>query len=810
MSTRSTTFLSLGLMLLFLALGQGAGQGRKGGRGKPQKPPKAAAEAELAPPAAEALCEPVLVHDDTFGRAERTLHLLRGVPQAGFAAVWRDARDGIGGLYFTRLDPRGRLRGTERPLAARGTGRLETGPALDLDARGQLALAWHSDAPDAEPGFQVRIVRHDGTFHGPETFVPVPAGRRKEARKARATGVEALEDLAPPAPLEPAVVVGREGDAFVAFTFAGRVFVQRVDADGAVRELQLIDQGDPPAAGAPFLLASGTGPELCVWNTDEGVRLRRLDRQRAQPVRIGGPGRVLEVLPIRVDARTEGWWLLVEWNETVALRRLNEAGERAGLDQRLFDSLPGAVEAAIWSRGLAVLAQEDAEGGPFTVQLLTADGAAALGEPLTVLAEGAGPASNPRLAGADDYLLVAWTERRPAGSEVYFRLLTAREMQWGPEQRLSTDEASADQRSPAVAARGGDRAVVAWRDHRDGHATARVRVYASSGEPRTGELSVPAPFEGEAPAPGEALDPRVALAPDGSFAVLWGRPEAALAVQVFDPGGRPLGPMAGVNRSARLGDGFRLVRQEKYRAWLAAWCAAEDGVFVRRIRGNGVPLGEPVRVTDVATATDPTLIELEDGRVVVLYEIGPLLGPRRLAGRFLTAELGSAGRAFELPAPRGVSFRTPQVALGAPRHPGSFFLTWVAGDEQTSNVVAQFFDPAGAAVTEALILTEGPGAQRAPSALRLPDRTWVVAWEDDLAGRRHVYARRLRTGSELGPVRLLSRVTHGHRATGHEPALAAVDTGLFVAFSDAQRSQGSDVWVRVVGAGFDQYAPGGR
>jgi hypothetical protein len=799
MNAPSEVLLSVALAVGLLVPLQG--RGRK--KSKPQKAGEV--DVELPQAAAQETSPPALAHRDRRGLAERTLLELVGTADYGFGALWRDGRDGAGGLYFTRLSPRGALRGPERPLAARGSTRLENAPAIDLDTRGQAVLAWRTPAPKADPGVHVRLVRHDGTFHGAETFIPVPKGRTKGAG-----------DM-----LGPSAVVGRAGDAFLAFGLGGRVFIQHVDSGGAAGELRLVDSGGHPVEGAPFLLASSTGPELCVWNTAEGIRLRRIERQQGLVERIAGPGRVLEVLPVREDERTTGWWLLVEWGEHLVLRHVNEAGERVGLDQRLL-SLPfGHVDLAYWSEGLALLSQptgelgeEVFEGGPFSVQLYSRDGREALGDPVT-LSEGVdGAVRNPQLAAAADHLMVAWSERRPAGTDVHFRVLAAGEAEWGPEKRLSSDRASADQRAPRAASAGGDRAVVAWEDHREGAPGAFARLYASGGEPLTGEFRLPvavdAPAEDE-PEPElvEAWTPQVAMAPEGSFAVVYGRPESVLEVQAFDRKGVPTGPAAVMNRAARLADGFRIGRQERFRAWLVAWAVEEDGIYIRRIRGDGVPLGKAVRVHPEPTASHPALVELGDGRVLVVFEDGPRLGPRRLAGRFLTQELGSGSRVFEFPSPSDNSFRSPQLALGQRDLPGSFLMTWVAGDD--GNIAAQLYDGEVTPMSSALLLTTDPGVQSAPALARLPDHSWVVAWEDQATRQSHVYARRIRDeDTELGPVRLLSHVTHGHRISGHAPALVAVDTGLFLAWSDAQRGQGYDVWIRVLGASFDMYAPAGR
>ena len=75
----------------------------------------------------------------------------------------------------------------------------------------------------------------------------------------------------------------------------------------------------------------------------------------------------------------------------------------------------------------------------------------------------------------------------------------------------------------------------------------------------------------------------------------------------------------------------------------------------------------------------------------------------------------------------------------------------------------------------------------------------------DLSGRANAYLRRVFPSADrLGPVRLLSHRTGGHRVSAHAPSLAVTDSGLLATWVDAQRGQGYDVWFRTLGPTFDE------
>jgi hypothetical protein len=97
------------------------------------------------------------------------------------------------------------------------------------------------------------------------------------------------------------------------------------------------------------------------------------------------------------------------------------------------------------------------------------------------------------------------------------------------------------------------------------------------------------------------------------------------------------------------------------------------------------------------------------------------------------------------------------------------------------------------------------GRQGAPSAARLADGSFAVAWRDDIAGRDQCLLRRISAdGRTVGPVVVLHERTESFADARAEPRLAALGTGLLGAWVDLRRGRGPDVFARLLGPQFDR------
>ena len=98
-----------------------------------------------------------------------------------------------------------------------------------------------------------------------------------------------------------------------------------------------------------------------------------------------------------------------------------------------------------------------------------------------------------------------------------------------------------------------------------------------------------------------------------------------------------------------------------------------------------------------------------------------------------------------------------------------------------------------------------------PELTRLADGTYALAWEDDIAMFDFVNVRRLSEDlTQLGPtLQLCERPEEFLKAHNHAK-VAAFREGFVAVWTDTRRSQGSDVYWKVVGARFDARGARGK
>jgi hypothetical protein len=143
----------------------------------------------------------------------------------------------------------------------------------------------------------------------------------------------------------------------------------------------------------------------------------------------------------------------------------------------------------------------------------------------------------------------------------------------------------------------------------------------------------------------------------------------------------------------------------------------------------------------------------------------------------------------------------PEPAAGPE---GGFLLVWTGNEGVARDVLARRFDARARPLGPMLSVSPKLNEQDYPDVLRLGDGTWVVAWEDDISYRDHTYVRRIdAAGRTMGPERSLNqRVTKfaEHRSA---PRIARLGDGFVGVWGDRRRGLGQDVFLRVVGPGFD-------
>jgi hypothetical protein len=740
--------------------------------------------AYVALPEVAGASRPRLLAADDAGHADRVLVALDGAPGAGFAALWIDGRHGVPTTYLRCFDAAGVPRGDERPLRDRSSPITEVAASVALGGGGQGLACWQlAGGALGEGRFQVRPFGPDGAFTAAAELIRSGEGEVEPGA----------------AELWPQPLVDGDGRAFVAWAHGGRP--RALLPDG---EQRLLDPAGPPAEGAIAWIAESGGAELAVWNAGSEIRSLALT-PGARPVGCGGGS----LLAAARDPRPAGGaWLLVAVGERTSLRPLDVRGRVAGEDVPLLEGAPPEhVDLGAWSEGLALLVQDRAgfpeagvPGGAFELRFLSADGGPSPREPVALGGTADVRAFAPRVAGAGDRLLVAWSERREGGIDVLGRLWVAGEPEPGPELVLAGARATAHQTRPAAASVADQRAIAIWLDARGGHPLPYARLVTRSGDPMGAELPIPCDAEGRRLDRGPAAEPRAAMGPGGEFLAAWLEP-AGLACQAFARDARPAGVHGLVTTGPLREAGYALTRQERFRSWLVAW-SEPSGLLVRRVRGDGVPLMEATRVGSGPSAARAAVLELEDGRVVVAWDEAQA-GGSRLRLRLLQPELHAATEIQEVPVPPRGSHTGPKLA---PAPGGGFLIAWTAELSPSETLIAaREFGADAEPVGELCPLSDPAGREGGLCLAASSDGSWLVGFTvEQLLGPRIAVRRLVPGASAAGALHWLDPSVSGYRVGSQNPALVGVEGGWLGFWEDPHRGQGQDVWFRQVGLDFER------
>lgn len=749
------------------------------------------------PQPSRVLLEATVVHQDTEGGTDQVLLALEAGP-AGFGAIWQDARHGNIGLMLGLLDPSGERLSRELEINQPRTSR-QMDPTLAMGPGRHVAVAWFGqDAGLA----QARL--RDLTL----PRVALGAERLLGSGSGRDVGLPRQGPGAEPS-RRPAVVL-RDPGGFALWRQGGRVLGQELGPHPAGRspvgEPQTIDPRPGPAAGA--LLAAGTldGGVLAAWESEGGVVLwhRSGSGEAGRPVDAGTG----VPLSLTVDPRGAGW-LLVQREGEIALQAIGRDGAPRGEARVLRRGQP-VVEADLagFASGLALAWR--APDGEAQLELLGWN-LEPLAPPLEVFGSDVVDPSGLRIAAEGQRLILAWTDRRRGSGDVRFRVLEFADERWREvrgDSRWATDEASSDQTWGRVASDGSRRAVAVWEDRRSGGG----ELYARRIELADGAVD----FAGEefrvgdTRAPGVARMPEVAMAADGSFALVWMQShdrEHRILARTYDPASRPMGATLDLctvrGHAANWPVGLKALPGGGY----AVLWGADDGARLARIGPRGTLMGrvQLIEAEPQGTVRHPHLSALADGRLLALWDETARGRPGRLAGRFLSADLRPLGRKLEFPpSPNGTGDIDP---VAAPAPDGGFLLAWTGNDSPTRSVFARRFDREGRPVGPMLPISVAINEQDYAELVVHPEGGWIAVWEDDISFRDHIHARRVGLDGSLG-----RRVTVNPRETVYVPdrtypSVALLEGALICLYGDRSRGQGLDVFVRVLGLDFDRDLP---
>ncbi len=382
----------------------------------------------------------------------------------------------------------------------------------------------------------------------------------------------------------------------------------------------------------------------------------------------------------------------------------------------------------------------------------------------------------------------------------------------GPEIVVNAAKAG-PQGAPDVAVAPDGHSVVVWVN---GVFPANVmaRVLAADGTPRTGDLrvSVTEPdFQGH---------PRVAMAANGSFVVVWqARTAQTEPLHVygrrFNAAGQPLGPRF------RLGIGYHLEQSAPDVAcapngrFVVAWTENDgkfdpDGqpmtdVLARRFTAAGRALGsEWVAAGGWYNQYSPALAMNASGAFAIAVEAYDESDAHDDGGTYVYAlAYGPDGKFLHAVGPAGALTLIQSLPAVALADDGSLILAWKDSQADDSNddnywvnapgVLAQRFNSAGTMTGQFIhVNTTITDAQSEPSLALTPDgfvTAWTSAGGQDGDGKGVFVQRFTLDGTKVGPETALATFTAGDQSL---PALALAPNGQGLAVWQSAGGDGND------------------
>ncbi len=759
-----------------------------------------------------------LVHTDREGRASHQLLDLVGVPGHGFAAVWRDMRDGNAGLYFGRLDPEGRPLEAERALYPEGTTYRELEPAIALSARGNGAFVWYSSGISLQ-SLILRTFDAQGHMRGPgRPMGNPPAGESTGGRPSAFAEVAASEGRRAGGGLRLPAIAMTENWGAVAWGDNGTLWIQRFDPEGnLLGGAQVLSTPERVLTGPMRLCANPAegGALACAWTTRDGVEWARIgDQETARGFLSAG---VLERL-VAAPGSAAGWWALVA----------TSTGHRL-VSTSTHPSAVGAPPPALIDLGVSPREACDvaAAGALFTISVQHASGDIELlrldprvpeprPELLSKIDVSGTSAQHLRVAASGDRSLVAWTGSAARLSDIWFSTVSVDASPSAP-RRWNSDESSAPQNQGRIASRGKDRAALAWLDGRSGENQLMARWIGADGKFLCDEFAVTPRVSGAGdevtPLAGEPMDPSLALGADGGFLLAWKQMEKRgyrLLAQAFDAAGKAQSAILELDAGEDAPPSFKADIDvcALDRGYAVAFGRRDRGVFVRAVQAGGRGMGEPVLVFEHPLCQDVALSALDDGSLALAWDITvPGAGNRAVRARVLERDLSPRGALIE--PPLSIFGHDWDPAL-TPMAGGGFAMAFTGGVMHNRDVFLRCFDGKGALASPLIPISSRMNEQDWPVVARLSDGSLCVAFEDDLSAYDHCYVRRVRAGgtgdlaATLGPVRTLNSREALLNETRVIPRIAPLAGGGFAAvWTDSRRSKGTDVRVQIVGPNFD-------
>ncbi len=798
------------LMTLMIAVGCGwtatfgAQDARRDGASDARVMPRGSVPQEdgemgyVAPQAVDVIAPDAPVHSDTTGTAAHELLELAGSASGGFAAVWRDGRDGNMGLYFARVGPDGAPREPDRPFYVTARSSRQLDPTIALNANGAGAFGWR-DGAISDGSFYGRILHADGQIESAQNVLGNGAGELT-IDKSRARE-----------PVRTSVAVASDGTALFTWIDRSTVYFQRLrPGETSPEKPTVLSVAERGAEGKAWIACGADNGWVCAWSAHGKVEfLARGSRGADVRGQIGDGA----PLGIHFDPSTSSWWVLAEVGARRVLRHLNEKFAVEGADVVPIAAPLTTLDFACAPWGIVALVGRGGTRGSGSASqaiFLGPHGEPNVRAPYDLRADD-GELGSVRVAAGGNQVLIAWNESSEGEHTIRARTISAKG-EVGAVHTLNRDTASANQTQGEISSNGGPKVVCAWLDGRAGTPRAYARLLNAGGGYASDEIVLPAPFEGAKPSANAAQGPNVSMDSAGRFIALWSEESGRawqLRAQIFDASAKAISAPCALDDS--LGASATSVATPGGNGFVVAWSRGGDAIVVRAVSERGEPLAQPLVVSSGSQVADPFVTALDRRRpndaqrYLVTWDITlPKLG-KRLRARFLDADLKPLGTEFNFDTMQGGS---DWDAHTTPAANGGFAMSWTSGEDRMRDIFARVFDADGKPIARPFAICFHNNEQDFSSIARLKDGSFAVVWEDDISYYDFVYVRRLAAdGNGIGPMLTLCERPDEFEREHVGPRVTACGAGLAAIWGDTRRSRGFDTYWKVLGPKFDVNVP---
>jgi hypothetical protein len=645
-----------------------------------------------------------------------------------FVAVWLGP-DGSGGqqVFGQRFDALGARQGGEIRISSAGNVTVQ--PRVAASPDGGFVAAWISG------GVQVRFYGPDGAPRGEAARVDVPATQVQDAD----------------------VAVDGAGEAMVVWTTGGphgRILARRFDLLGQPRAEPFAVRADRDLSSSEVRVAAAPdGDFLAVWSekgtgTGDALWMRRFDvasRTWGPEVRATPMDGALHYEPLAAF-RPDGSFFLA-WTQIIPVfypsisnteawvRDFQGDGAPEGDGRSLFTFLSGPeVSLAVGRDGnvlMVVTGTEHELDG-----ILYDSSWHPLSPPLKIHADVLAPEVQPAVAAAGGSFVAVWTRGiddpfvpAPAwtdgSSSGIFGQRLGSATPAGAEFQVNVVTQGV-QLFPDVAEDAGGNFAVVWADESAPPSSLiKVRLFAASGAPTSGEILV-------AQTQPSSSTPRVAMTPLGEFVVVW---EAGqnIFLRHYDRLGRtpqivfdPLPPGTRHNPDVVVDTAGNAV---------VVWAESHpdgDLIVLQRYGANGFAVGLPQQVNQNAPGTrdHPRIAISPAGSLLVSWDDNRA-GLSDVWARRFDGPAGAWSPETRIN-PDGAGYQQGSAPLLYPQEDGAV----VFYDLTASKLLVRRLDATGAVAGDPIPLGDAGPDFQAPDASLAPDGTAFVVWQ---GADRHIH-----------------------------------------------------------------------